>query len=274
MSIFRTIIPVAFISALVISVESCSKKAGDENTIEFETRIDSVGYVVPDFYGDTVYSASKYSVVWPEKIGQEDFETFRDSLLNLTFGDSAASTFEQATERFLNAALNNLRMEGDTTEFIYSKVPYEEAYDASRANISQINSIVTLLNPQLLVVQVNTYGYVYGSAHGSQSERFLNYSIADKKLLSPENTFQPGNEKAILDLINTAAREKYTGEAVLFDTPIASFDNFQMTEDAIIFVYQPYDVGPYSSGIIRVPVSNYDLYRFLTPLARKALSLS
>jgi len=271
---FKRILPLlAAVIAGAVCVESCGNKRENPNMIEFETRVDSVGYVVPDFYGDTVYSASKYSVVWPVKIGQEDFDVMRDSLLNLTFGDTVATSFDGASERFLRAALNNLRMDGDTTEFIYSKVPYEKAFNELRTNISVTTSDVTLLNPKILVVQVNTYGYVYGAAHGMQTERFLNYSIAGHKLLTPDNTFKPGNETAILDLINTKAREKYTEEAVLYDTPIASFDNFQLTEDDVVFVYQPYDVGPYSSGIIRVPVSTLDLYRFLTPLAREALDL-
>lgn len=270
---FRRILPMATVFVGAVCAASCGNKNENPDTIEFETRVDSVGYVVPDFYGDTVYSASKYSVVWPVKIGQEDFDALRDSLLNLTFGDTVATSFDGASERFLRIALNNLRMDGDTTKFIYSKVPYEQAFNEARTNISVTTSDVTLLNPKILVIQVDTYGYMYGAAHGMQTERFLNYSIAGHKLLTPDNTFKSGNGTAILDLINTRAREKYTKEAVLYDTPIASFDNFQLTEDAVVFVYQPYDVGPYSSGIIRVPVPNLDIYRFLTPLAREALDL-
>ncbi len=270
---FRTILPLLAVLAGAIGAAGCGSKSENPDTIEFETRVDSVGYVVPDFYGDTVYSASKYSVVWPVKIGKEDFDVLRDSLLNLTFGDTVATSFDGASERFLRAALNNLRMDGDTTEFIYSKVPYERAFNELRVNISVTTSEVTLLNPKILVVQVNTYGYMYGAAHGMKTERFLNYSIAGHKLLTPDNTFKPGNETAILDLINSRAREKYKAEAVLYDTPIVSFDNFQLTEDAVVFVYQPYDVGPYSSGIIRIPVPTLDLYRFLTPLAKEALDL-
>lgn len=271
MRLFKTIIPCALTAVAGLIAESCAKPETD-STIEFVTRVDSVGYMIPDFFGDTVFTASKYSVVWPEKIGRTDFDALRDSLLNLTFGTDTPDSFDKATQQFMTTALDGLRDESDST-FTYKKVPYTEAYDNNRNNISIINSNVTLLTPDVLVVQVYNYEYRYGMAHGMQTERFLNYSIANHSLMTPENTFKPQNGTAILDLINAEARKRYPGEGTLFAEPIASFDNFQITEEEIVFVYQPYDVAPYSTGIVRVPVSQYDLYRFLTPEAIKALGL-
>lgn len=268
----RTFLPVALVAALAAGIESCAKSS-DNNIIEFETRTDSVGYVVPDLYGDTVYSAAKYSVVWPQKIGRQDFETMRDSLLNLTFNNPGTHSFNTAAKAFMDSALSVLRTPGDTSEFIYSKVPFDTAFNAMRTNITSIKSNVTLLTPRLLVVQVHTDEYTYGAAHGMQTERYLNYSIKDHTLFTVDNTFKKGNARAILDLINQAARKRYPGPSQLFDNPIASFDNFRFTEKSIIFVYQPYDVAPFSTGIVTVSIPAYDLFRFLTPLAQKALAL-
>ncbi|MDE7474658.1 MAG: RsiV family protein, partial [Duncaniella sp.] len=102
---------------------------------------------------------------------------------------------------------------------------------------------------------------------------FLNYSIKNHQLLTAENVFLPGNEKGILSIISAAAAEQYPQEGVLFDAPIQSYGNFQITENDFIFVYQPYEIAPYSSGIIEITVSAQDLYRFLTADAIKALSL-
>lgn len=272
MKLFKTLLPCMAVGAMALIAESCSNPIS-ESTIEFETRVDSVGYVVPDFFGDTVYTASKYSVVWPEKIGEEDFEALRDSLLNLTFGGAETHSFDDATKQFMMASLNDIREAADST-FTYTKVPFTDAYNADRNNIEIVNSTVSLLTPKVLVVQVNEYEYNYGAAHGMQTERFLNYSIASRQLMTPENTFKEGSASSILDLINSEAKTIYTGEAALFAEPIASFDNFQITEDDIVFVYQPYDVAPYSTGIVRVPVSQYDLYRFLTPMAVETLGLA
>lgn len=271
MSIFKTIIPAATVLAIAAMLEACDRKAGADNNIEFETRVDSIGYLMPDYNGDSVYVARKYSVVWPEKIGQQDFDALRDSLLNLTFGDTVSTTFDSAAKKFMTSLTDN--MESDSVAPVFTKVPYDVAFDSGNSSIEMINSEVTLLNPQVLVVQVDTYTYYYRAANGMQTERFLNYSIADHKLLTPENTFKPGNETAILDVINAAARDKFREPGTLFDQPIASFDNFQIEEGAMVFVYQPMDIAPHSTGIVKVPVQSYDLYRFLTPLAIKALGM-
>lgn len=271
MKLFKTTIPAALVALTVIAAESCSGGAG-KGTIEFETRADSVGYLVPDYYGDSVYSASRYSVVWPEKIGEQDFNALRDSLTALTFGVKSES-FDAAAKAFMERGLNDLMNPEDSVAPKYETVGFETAFNAPRNNLQLIRSDVNLLTPDVLVVGVLTETYYFGAAHGMQTKRFLNYSIKRHELMTPENTFKPGSEKEILSLITEAAKKKYPAEGTLFADPITKFANFEVTEDDIVFVYQPYDVGPYSSGIIEIPVSQYDLYRFLTPEAVATLGL-
>lgn len=270
MRTFKTILPTAAVALCAIIAESCGNK-DSSSTIEFETRVDSIGYMTPDYFGDTVYTAAKYSVVWPEKIGQQDFEALRDSLLSLTFGSDKYTDFDDASKHFMAAGINELRQDGDST-VTYKQVDYEEAYAADKRNFSLIASDVTLLTPKLLVVQVYNYQYYYGAAHGMNTMRYLNYDLLSHKLLTTRNLFKSGNETAILDLINASAKTHYPEEGALSPDPIAYFDEFQITEDDIVFIYQPYDVAPYSTGVVRVPVSKYDLYRFLTPEASAALA--
>lgn len=260
----------AAVAIAALAVESCNKKASDD-TIEFETRVDSVGYMTPDYFGDTVYTAAKYSVVWPEKIGQQDFDAMRDSLLSLTFGSSKYDNFDSAAKAFMIAGINELKHDGDSL-LDYKQVSYDAAYDAANRNFSTIATDVTLLTPKILVIQAYNYQYYYGQAHGMNTMRYLNYSLVDHKLLNSGNMFKSGNEKAILDLINASAKEHYPEEGALSADPIAYFDEFQITEDDIVFIYQPYDVAPYSTGVVRVPVSKYDLFRFFTPEANAAIS--
>lgn len=271
MKMFKKVIPAAAVAVLALAVDSCSG-SGSADTIEFETRTDSVGYLVPDYYGDSVYSAARYSVVWPKRIGEQDFNALSDSLTMLTFGVKS-DNFADAAKAFTRVGLNDLVHDPDSGARKYESVPFDVAYDARRCNLNLITSEVTLLTPELLVVAVNNETYFYGAAHGMRVRRFLNYSIKNHELLTEANTFTPGNDKAILSLITAAARDRYPDEGVLFDAPIETYDNFQITENDIVFVYQPYEIGPYSSGIIEIPVSQQDLYRFLTPAALSALGL-
>lgn len=251
---------------------ACSGNKAADNTIEFETLADSAGYEVPGVYGaDTAYAAAKYSVVWPEKIGQEDFDALRDSLMVLTFGVNSES-IEEAARAFLLSPLEDLQENADSTIHPV-KVPYPVAYDSPDNSMALLRSEVDLLTPDLLVVRVENAVSYFHAAHGMHTCQFLNYSIKDHLLLTPAVMFKPGTERSILSLIEQTARRRYPAEGVLFDDPITSFSNFEITEDEIIFVYQPYEIGPYSSGILEVPISQYDLYRFLTPTAIAALSL-
>ena len=268
---FKTVIPSALIALTAVAVNSCSGSS-TVDTIEFETRTDSVGYLVSDYYGDSVYSASRYSVVWPKLISEQDYNAISDSLTMVTFGVKA-DNFAEAANIFTRAGLNDLTQDPDSGSRAYEVVPFETAYDARRTNIDLISSEITLLTPDMLVVAVNTYTYYYGAAHGMIWRRFLNYSIKNHELMTVANTFASGNEKAILSLITASALKRYPDDGVLFDAPIEQFDNFQITDNDIVFVYQPYEIGPYSSGIIEIPVSQQDLYRFLTPAAIAALNL-
>lgn len=269
--LFKTIIPAGLVAVMAVAADSCTGSAA-KDSIEFETRTDSVGYLVPDYYGDSVYSAARYSVVWPERIGEQDFNALNDSLTMLTFGVKGED-FAEASKTFTRAGLNDLVQDSDSGARKYDVVPFEVAFDAQRTNLNLINSEVTLLTPDVLVIGVLNQTYYYGAAHGMMTRRFLNYSIKNHALMTVANTFVAGNEKSILSLIEHAAHEKYPDEGVLFDTPIESFANFQITENDIVFVYQPYDIGPYSSGILEIPVSQNDLYRFLTPEAIATLGL-
>lgn len=252
-----------------IAVESCSKHSNAP--IEFETRVDSIGYMMPDVGGDTIYTAARYSVVWPTKLGEGNIDALKDSLLLYTFGYQGVDNFEDATKQFMMAGVYDLTEKKDSLP-TYIKVPYSAANSADNCNYSSVSSQVTLLTPKLLVVEVNSYIYFYGSAHGMQSAQCLNYSLIDNKLLNADNMFKPGNRQAILDLINAAAKVAYPTEGTLFDEPIETLGSVEIADNAIVFLYQPYEVAPYSTGIVSIPVNRFDIQRFLTADAAEALS--
>lgn len=265
----KSTVAIAGVAITAIAAESCSKHS--DIPIEFETRTDSIGYMMPYIDNDTVFSAAKYSVVWPERIGRDDLGSLRDSLLAYTFGKPDTKNFREASKQFMLEGVYSMREEADSA-FTHIKVPYDTAYNADNKNFAYVVSEVTLLTPNILVIRIDNYQYSYGSAHGMQAEHYMNYSIADAKLLNAGNIFKPGNEQAIFDLINTQAKVAYPEEGTLFAEPIRSLGTVQLEADNIVFVYQPYDVAPYSTGIVRIPVSRYDLQRFLTAEALRALS--
>ncbi len=265
----KSAIAIGAVAIMAIAAESCAHHS--DAPIEFETRVDSIGYMMPDVAGDTIYTAAYYSVVWPTKLGEGEFSSLRDSLLVYTFGHHGAKDFDEATRQFMMAGVYDISENKDSLPE-YTKVPYPIAYDADNRNFASIISEVTLLTPKVLVIEITTDTYFYGMPHGQQHVHFLNYSLVENKLLTADNIFKPGNEKAILDLINASAKAAYPAEGTLFDEPIQTLGNVQIENDAIVFVYQPYEVAPFSTGIVSIPVNKFDIQRFLKPDVAALLS--
>ncbi|MDE7387755.1 MAG: RsiV family protein [Muribaculaceae bacterium] len=260
-TLFRTIIPAASAALLAIAAESC-RHTSESSVIDFTTRADSAAWLLPDYYGDSAYVAARYSVVWPERIGSRDFDALKDSLTALTFGEYTSADFDRASERFLRRTLATLT--ADTLE--RQPASFAEAQEAAVASMTAVESEVSLLTPDLLVISVHSWGYMPYDAHGTQSRRFINYSIRDHSLLTADKVFTSGSNDAIGKLIEQAARGKYT-EAALFADACFTIGDFRFTDSGIEFVYQPYEVGPYSSGIITVELPAEGLAPYLTPAA-------
>lgn len=266
-TLFKTILPAFAAGALAFMAESCGN-TGANQSIDFTTRADSTAVMLPDYLGDTAYIATRYSVVWPEKIGQQDFDAFKDSLVNLTFGTTGVNTFDQGVAAFKKQPVTEMGADSMKTEPADYAIAAESAY----ATINMAESNVSLLTPDLLVIDVNHYGYITRAAHGMSTLNFLNYSIKEHTLLTPDNFFTPDAAKSISPMIKKIAREKYSEEALFADATY-SINNFRITEDNVEFVYQPYEVGPYSSGIITVALSHYDLKPYLSKIAVSTLGL-
>lgn len=260
------------LGAVALTVAACGKSpsassVSDDTTIEFDTRVDSIGYeIINTMTGDTTFAAAKYSAVWPRKIGQQDFAALRDSLMYYTFGTTSASSFEAAADEYMSAG----QYAGSDSKV--TEINYDTAFSAASSSIRSVSSEVTLLTPSVLVIQVSDYTYDYGEAHGSQSRSVINFSILDHKILNAGNMFLPESRDALLELINAKAKEAYPEEGALFSDPITEIGQPQITDTDVVFIYQQYTVAPYSTGIVEIPVSQYDLTRYLTPAASAILA--
>lgn len=265
--LFHSIAAAAAATCLTLSCTS-AHRSGSAEEIEFKTIADSAAWLVPDYFGDTCYVTARYNVVWPEKIGETDFANLRDTLLAATFGQDAGRDFDQAVYSFTHQGFPAMGFdnipEGTVT------VPYSQADDALHETFNRVESSVNLLTTDLLVIGVDYQGYTDRSAHGSVSRRYVNYSLSQQCLLTSAFMFRPEAADSLSLIISRAAADKYP-EGTLFPDATFTPDNFQISDGEIIFTYQPYEVGPYSTGIVEVPVSTYTLTPYLTPRAATLL---
>lgn len=96
-----------------------------------------------------------------------------------------------------------------------------------------------------------------GGAHGSHFTEYFNISLKDGSLITIDSLFNNNSiNKELKDLINqrlsTAKNGNGDNITLLKDTPITPSNNFYFNKDGIVFVYNRYEIAPYSDGLIEV----------------------
>lgn len=100
-----------------------------------------------------------------------------------------------------------------------------------------------------------------GGAHGNHVITFLNFKAEDGSLIHKSNVFNESMDEALLKLIMQKMAKDYgytTQEALVEATGITLIgdifvaDNFRIENDGITFVYNTYEIAPYSAGTINV----------------------
>ncbi|MDE7407557.1 MAG: RsiV family protein [Muribaculaceae bacterium] len=270
-SLLCYLVGVVAAGVMAVSVVSCGGTSATESndTFRFNVRTDSMAYLIPDFYGDSVYALSVYSLIWPENTSGGDIEVLSDSLRKAAFG-IVGTDFDDAVGLYNRQILTN--MDGDSI-FQHTEVPAHVAVDAGMLNLSIVTSEVTLLTPRLLVIGVTNYASYYGSAHGMYSTTYVNYSIPEHRVLTSANLFDNTKRSEILRNINSVAAVVMEPGSLLVDS-ITTYSGFRLTDSDVVFVYQPYEIASYSYDVVEIPVSIYNLYDAFTPLGRKALGLN
>lgn len=105
----------------------------------------------------------------------------------------------------------------------------------------------------VLTIGYNYYAYA-GGAHGNYGTTLHSYDLKNKKRYTLADVFQPGYEAALLKEVEKGIREYFDAPAsaplsdLLFESELTLTDNFGLTRDGIIFMYQPYEIAAYAAG--------------------------
>ena len=120
-----------------------------------------------------------------------------------------------------------------------------------------------------------------GGAHPNQWSRWMNFDFATGKYLSKEELFLPSAKAAIESLLldklirlqaeqhpeqNVSTLEDLQKLGLLQMTNIYIPDNFLLTKEAVLFLFNRYDIAPYAVGeiVIEVPYEEIGYYLKLT----------
>jgi len=101
-----------------------------------------------------------------------------------------------------------------------------------------------------------------GGAHGLSGKHYTCVDLETGRKLAFNDVFTKDSEEALTVIIKRIIAEK-PQEYDYFDTEIKPSDNFYFDSDGVIFVYNPYEIAPYSVGVIEIYVPLNEIAPFI-----------
>ena len=173
-------------------------------------------------------------------------------------GDTTYSSLEAMANAFISD-FADFRKE-------FSDTPYNMWYSKSDMKVAKTTR--NIYNMEF------TLEAFTGGAHGMYLDYFYTLDKETGKQLMLKDLLAPGFETKLNTLVDMSFRkekgigpdEPLTGEkGGLFDNKIEYNENFQVTDDGITFVYNQYEIAPYSTGVIKVPVTFQSMGQMVPP---------
>ena len=177
--------------------------------------------------------------VLPSDIGDNDIRILRDSLMKLSHivYEDEYSPAPNLPEGMVVTELNP-----DTTQacgYVYNTMS------------------ATMVNPRVVVFENTRDTYPCRAAHGMSSVSYVNYNVDKGRIVRLDYLFNNGYKAKLLKLI----RDQVTSDGVtLVDgmEAVGISPQFAITSDGLKFSYDPYEIAPYSEGVVsvKIPVEN------------------
>lgn len=230
--------------------------------------------------GDTVYLDQYVSLMWPKALGNTDIKVLNDSLMRYCFGDTSYTGPEEAIRHFVTDT-SVLTGDGEG-ESVYKDIVPVDSLPSGIAGIgcyfNNVMATVMEMNEEMVTYQVTSSSYL-GGAHPLTSICPFTYDFETEQVITLDNMFTPEGRDSIMPIIvNALARQ--------LDVPVSGLDragifSSQLTypgqpyiyNNLLYFHYNPYDIAPYSSGMIDVAVYPYEVEGLLKPEVGKLFDL-
>lgn len=108
---------------------------------------------------------------------------------------------------------------------------------------------------------IKYYQYT-GGAHGGTFITCRNYRLDDGSVVTLDNYFKRGYEDVLLPVLERklleyagcSSRDELDEHGYFSNEPMFISDNFEIRQDTIDFIYNQYDIAPYSTGITTLSV--------------------
>jgi hypothetical protein len=118
---------------------------------------------------------------------------------------------------------------------------------------------------EVLIIEIESYVFA-GGAHGMGNKQYLHFDMKSGKEFKLDEVFgHKAKERLNKLLLNKGEEIKKQGNSVLFEDAKAELnENYYFDKNNFYFVYNPYEIGPYASGYISIPVSIESIKELIT----------
>jgi len=259
-------------TALLLIVSGCSHSEKEFVTTLREDSRQMTLTSEEDYWpgGNTIGVDNCYSLVWPTE-GMLTPEAEQELLLRC-FGDSNATTFEQAADRWLN----NTWMYEEDLKHIQKQV-VDSLPDTMLYSYAKLESEYTAdheLGTFIIKDEVSNVG----AAHGIYSAQYVNIDLNTRQVIHLSDLV---DTTTLGEVIVRAVEDLVVNKEVLdclFDDyqrtgrlPVPQDFLIDSTRSTITLVYQLYEIAPYACGIqsIVLPIFWLSKHIPLTPYAKE-----
>jgi len=182
--------------------------------------------------------------------------------------DKRTTDVRGAMITFIDSIIN-LFKEENKEEIRFAK---EEGYEPRDIDYEYvINTEVHYGNNRDIIGHfINMYQYT-GGAHGGTFITCRNLRLEDGSVVTLDDYFKPGYEdvllpvleKKLLEYAECSSRDKLDEHGYFSNEPMFVSPNFEIRQDTIDFIYNQYDIAPYSTGITTLSVANDEIRSIL-----------
>jgi len=182
-------------------------------------------------------------------------DIFKDTLLN-----PLNIYIQEAKDNFEKETLKSYDITIDDLDVLLESPDYETSTELKLFDY----------NTPILSLENHLYTYL-GGAHGNYGIKYINYNVESKKELSLNDLVDFNNSK----FLNIAEIEYRKSENILpseslinygwFENKFQLANNFAITQDGILFSYDPYEIKAYSAGMTTFLLRYDKIINYLRP---------
>ena len=245
--------------ALFVSIAGCNHK-GDKYAFQYVTFKQDIPYTRGEEHPMCSFDLNVLKAHGTDTIFADAFNV---DISYFLFGKRTTDV-RKAMISFIDSVIKTFKDE-NMEQIEYAKQEGFEPRDIDYEYI--INTEVHYGNHEDIIGHfINMYQYT-GGAHGGTFITCRNYRLEDGSVVTLDNYFKPGYEKVLLPVLEQKlleyagcnSRDELDEHGYFSNEPMFIPDNFEIRQDTIDFIFNQYDIAPYSTGITTLSVPQDDI---------------